>query len=97
MLDLGASLVAQTTKTACSIGNPGSIPGSGSSPEGNGNPLQYSCLEYSMDKGACGLESMGSQRVRHDWMTNTLYTFLANLALIDPSSDLSDVQSAYTV
>ena len=30
----------------------GSIPGSGSSPgEGNGNPLQYSCLENSMDGG----------------------------------------------
>ena len=32
--------------------------------EGNGNPLPYSCLENSMDKG--GLQSMGSQRVRHD-------------------------------
>ena len=32
----------------------------------NGNPLQYSCLENSMDRGACGLQSMGSQRVRHD-------------------------------
>ena len=31
--------------------DPGSIPGSGtSSKEGNGNPLQYSCLENSMDK-----------------------------------------------
>ena len=31
----------------------GSIPGSGRSPEeGNGNPLQYSCLEGSMDRGA---------------------------------------------
>ena len=34
-------------------GDPGSIPGSGRSPgEGNGNPLQYSCLENSMDQGA---------------------------------------------
>ena len=34
-------------------GDPGSIPGSGRSPgEGNGNPLQYSCLENSMDGGA---------------------------------------------
>ena len=31
-----------------------SIPGSGKSPgEGNGNPLQYSCLENPMDRGAC--------------------------------------------
>ena len=35
---------------ACSAGDPGSVPGSGRSPgEGNGNPLQYSCLENSMD------------------------------------------------
>ena len=34
-------------------GDPGSVPGSGRSPgEGNGNPLQYSCLENSMDRGA---------------------------------------------
>ena len=34
-------------------GDPGLIPGSGRSPgEGNGNPLQYSCLDYSMDGGA---------------------------------------------
>ena len=36
-------------------GDWGSIPGLGSSPgEGNGNPLQYSCLENSMDRGAWG-------------------------------------------
>ena len=54
---------------ACNAGDPGSIPGSGRSPrEGNGNPLQYSCPENSMDRGAwCGLQSMGLQRVRHDW------------------------------
>ena len=33
-------------KDSCNAGDPGSIPGSGRSPrEGNGNPLQYSCLE----------------------------------------------------
>ena len=36
--------------SACCAGDLGSIPGSGRSPgEGNGNPLQYSCLENSMD------------------------------------------------
>ena len=39
--------------------------------EGNGNPLWYSCLENSTDRGACWLQPMGSQRVRHDWSTNT--------------------------
>ena len=40
-------------ESACNAGDLGSIPGSGRSPgEGNGNPLQYSCLEKSMDRGA---------------------------------------------
>ena len=38
--------------SAYNVGDPGSIPGSGRSPrEGNGNPLQYSCLENPMDGG----------------------------------------------
>ena len=38
---------------ACNAGDLGSIPGSERSPgEGNGNPLQYSCLENPMDRGA---------------------------------------------
>ena len=49
-------------------GDLGSIPGSGRFPgEGNGNPLQYSCLENPMDGGAWyRLLPMGSQRVGHD-------------------------------
>ena len=40
-------------ESACNAGNLGSIPGLGRSPgEGNGNPLQYACLENSMDGGA---------------------------------------------
>ena len=40
-------------KSACSAGDPGLIPGSGGSPgEGNDYPLQYSCLENSIDRGA---------------------------------------------
>ena len=38
---------------ACNVGDPGSIPGLGRCPgEGNGNPLQYSCLENPMEGGA---------------------------------------------
>ena len=41
------------TESACNSGDPGSIPGSGRSPGGgNGNPLQYSCLENSIDRQA---------------------------------------------
>ena len=40
-------------ESACSAGDQGSVPGLGRSPgEGNGNLLQYSCLEKSMDRGA---------------------------------------------
>ena len=39
-------------KLPTNAGDPGSIPGSGKSPgEGNDNPLQFSCLESSMDRG----------------------------------------------
>ena len=43
---------SEVKASACSVGDLGSIPGSGRSPgEGNGNPLQYSCLENPMDRG----------------------------------------------
>ena len=44
---------SEVKASAGNAGVPGSIPGSGRSPgEGNGNPLQYSCLENPMDGGA---------------------------------------------
>ena len=48
---LGGSVVRNLP--ACNAGDPGSIPGLGRSPgKGNDNPLHYSFLENSMDKGA---------------------------------------------
>ena len=51
-----ASLMAQQVKNlptnAGNTRDAGSIPGSGTSGEGNGNPLQYSCLKNPMDRGA---------------------------------------------
>ena len=63
--------------SACNAGDLGSILGLGRSPgEGNGNPLQFSCLENPMDGGAWwatvhgekpgGLQSMGSHRVGYN-------------------------------
>ena len=44
---------SDSKESPCNEGDPGSIPGSGRFPgEGNGNPLQYSCLENSMGRGA---------------------------------------------
>ena len=64
--------MAQTVKCLpAMVGDLGSTPGLGRSlGEGNGNPLQYPCLENPMDGGACMLQSMGSQRVRLDWATS---------------------------
>ena len=43
---------SDSKESACSVGDWGSIPGSRRSPgEGNGNPLQYSCLKNPMDGG----------------------------------------------
>ena len=50
----------------------GSIPGSGRFPEeGNGNPLQYSCLENPIDRGTLWATVHGVTRVGHDWVTFT--------------------------
>ena len=44
---------SDSKESACNAGDAGLIPGSGRSPgEGNGNPLQFSCLENPMDRGA---------------------------------------------
>ena len=49
---LGFPAGSEGEESPCNVGDPGSIPGSGRSPgEGSGNPLQYSCLENSMDRG----------------------------------------------
>ena len=50
---LGLPCSSYGKESACNAGDPGSIPGLGkSSREGNGNTLQYSCLENPMDRGA---------------------------------------------
>ena len=50
---MGFPGVSEVKASAYNVGHPGSIPGSGTSAgEGNGNPLQYSCLENPVDKEA---------------------------------------------
>ena len=54
-------------ESVCNVGGLGSILGLGRPPrEGNGYPLQFSCLENSMDSGAWQARVQGLQRVRHD-------------------------------
>ena len=50
---MGVAGGSEDKESACNAGDMGSIPGLGRSlGEGNGNPLQYSCLENVMDRGA---------------------------------------------
>ena len=54
-------------ESARNVGDLGLIPGLGRSPGGeNCYPLQFSCLENSMDRSFWALQSLGSQRVGHD-------------------------------
>ena len=68
MMDFPHSSLGKSS--ACNAGDPGLIPVLGRSPgEANSNPLQCSCLEKPMDRGAWRLQSMGLQRVGHDRAT----------------------------
>ena len=62
-----ALVVKNLPANAGDIREAGSIPGLGRSPGGEqGNPLKCSCLGNPMDREPGGLQSTGSQRVRHD-------------------------------
>ena len=64
----GGSVGKESACNAGDAGDTGLIPGSGRcSGGGNGNPLQYSCLKNPWTEELGRLQSMGSQRVRHDW------------------------------
>ena len=73
-----ASLVAQTVKASvCNAGDPASIPGSGRSlGEGNGSPLQHSCLENPMDGGAWWATVCGVAKNRTQ-LSGFTFTFLS--------------------
>ena len=86
-------------ESTCNAGDPGSIPRWGRFPEeGNGNPLQDSCLENPMDRGAWQATVHGIPRVRHDlatkpppprvhtfheWGTQELHDLASELAATD--------------
>ena len=61
-------------ESACNAGDSGSIPGLGISPEGgSGNPLQYSCLEHPMDRGAWWATVQG---VEKRWTQLSTHAFI---------------------
>ena len=62
---------SNSKESTCNAGDPGSIPGLERCPgEGHGYPLQYSCWRIPGTEEPGGLQSLGSQRVRHNWATN---------------------------
>ena len=85
--------------SACTAGDPGSIPGLGKSPgEGNGNPLQYPCLKNPMDGGAWEATVHG---VTKSWTRLSDFTFTFTLvkaipfilssSVVSDNSDVSDL------
>ena len=65
--------------SAYNAGDPGSVPRSGRSPgEGNGNLLQYSCLENPMDSGACQATVYGVAKRWTQVSENTTTTIISN-------------------
>ena len=68
---LGKTIGSVGKEYACIIGdkgNVGSVPGSGRSPgEGNGNPLQYSCLKAPTTEDLAGYSPWHHKRAGHDW------------------------------
>ena len=64
---LGGAVVKNSPANAGDAGDLSLIPGLGRPPgEGNGNPLQYSCLKNSWTEEPGGFQTMGSQIVGHD-------------------------------
>ena len=64
---MGFPYSSVSEESACSAEDLGSTPGLGRSPgEGNGYPLQYTCLENPIDRGAWQATVHGVIRVRHD-------------------------------
>ena len=72
MIKLGFPGGSDDKETVCNAGDPGSVPGLGRYPgEGSGYPLQYSCLENSMDRGAWWATVQQAAKSGHNWVTNT--------------------------
>ena len=85
--------------SACNVGDLGSIPGSGRSPgEGNGTPLQYSCLENPMDRGAWQVTVHGviKSQTRLSDFTSLYYTNGRKNELLSLSRNTEDFSQQVT-
>ena len=72
MYPWGVPVGSDGKQSACNTGDLGSISGLGRTPrEGNGNPLQYSCLKNPMDRGAWQATVHGVTKSQHDQVMST--------------------------
>ena len=87
---------SDSKESACNAGDVGLVPGLGRSPgERKGSPLQYSCLEHSMNRGAWWLQSTGSHRVRRtEWLTLSLFNY--NRAFCSDRNRATDLKLSTT-
>ena len=84
-----ALMVKNLPTNAVDIREAGSVPGLGRCPGGrHGNPLQYSCLENPMDRGAWWARVMRSKRVGHNWSNWACTHAQVMLMTINHTSDL---------
>ena len=82
MFTKGPTCGSDSKQSACKVGDPGSITGSGRSPgEGNDNPPQYSCLENSMNRGAWW-DTVHGLTKRHNLVTKQQKSEVSPLALL---------------
>ena len=91
-------------ESSCDMGDPSSILGLRRSPGGwNGTPLQYSAWRIPWTEEPNRLQSMGLQRIRHDWATNTWNTFpkiphlVYQKALLATLQNLSWIQPVFVI
>ena len=86
----GLAWGSEGKESAFSVGNPGLIPGLGRSPGGgNGNPLQYSCLENSMDRGAWWATVHGVKK-NQTWLSNSQHILMTHTVESSPELLLLD-------
>ena len=91
---------SEVKASACNVGDLGLTPGSGRSPgEGNGNPLQYSCLENPMDGGAwwATVHGVAKSRTRLSDFTFTFIGFPDSLVVKNPPASAEDVGDASSI
>ena len=94
-MDIFEGNYSEVKASACNAGDLGSIPGLGRSPgEGNSNPLQYSCLENPMDRGAwwATVHGVAKSRTR---LSDFTFTFIL-LGFSSLQKDLETFSSQYT-